>query len=90
MIKECPVIINNEAVSVVNFDGIDIQFPSLGKNVKKVNVKFEDGNYSIVKDEIKVSKPVEKEAETVKEEKPIEVEKKQKKTTRKKRETVDE
>jgi len=89
MIKECPVIINNEAVSVVNFDGIDIQFPSLGKNVKKVNVKFEDGNYSIVKDEIKVSKPIEK-AETVIEEKPVEVEKKQKKTTRKKRETVGE
>lgn len=89
MIKECPVIINNEAVSVVNFDGIDIQFPSLGKNVKKVNVKFEDGNYSIVKDEIKVSKPIEK-AETVIEERPVEVEKKQKKTTRKKRETVGE
>lgn len=90
MIKECPVIMNNEAVSVVSFDGIDIQFPCLGKNIKKVNVKFEDGKYSIVKDEIKVSKPVEKEAETVIEEKPVEVEKKQKKTTRKKRETVDE
>lgn len=90
MIKECPVIMNNEAVSVVSFDGIDIQFSCLGKNIKKVNVKFEDGKYSIVKDEVKVSKSIEKVAETVNREKPVEVEKKQKKTTRKKRETVGE
>ena len=42
MIKECPVIINNKALVVVNFDGIDIQFPPIGKNVKTLNVKFED------------------------------------------------
>lgn len=90
MIKECPVIMNNEAVSVVSFDGIDIQFSCLGKNIKKVNVKFEDGKYSIVKDEVIVSKSIEKVAETVNREKPVEVEKKQKKTTRKKRETVGE
>ena len=49
MIKECPVIMNNDAVTVVRFDGIDIQFPSVKREgVKTLNVKFENGIYSIV------------------------------------------
>lgn len=49
MIKECPVIINNDAVTVVRFDGNDIQFPSVNREgVKTLNVKFENGIYSIV------------------------------------------
>lgn len=52
MIKQCPVIINNGAVTVVSFDGIDIQFPYCFKeDINTLNVKFEDGKYSIV-DEI--------------------------------------
>lgn len=84
MIKECPVIMNNGSVSVVRFDDIDIQFPPVGKNVKTLNVKFEDGNYSIVKnaEEEKKDEPVIKEA--VKEKEEI----KPKKTIRKKRATV--
>lgn len=83
MIKECPVIINNDAVSVVRFDGIDVQFPSVGKNVNKVNVKFENGRYSIVKDveKNKLIKPVEEKSETVEIKK---TEKKSKKTIKKK------
>lgn len=86
MIKECPVIINNKALVVVNFDGIDIQFPPIGKNVKTLNVKFEDGKYSIVKDaekEEKITYPVVEKKEE-------ESEKKPKKTIKKKYVKVDE
>jgi hypothetical protein len=48
MTKECKVTLNNEAVTVVQFDGIEVQFPSIRKNDKTVFVKYEDGNYSIV------------------------------------------
>ena len=48
MVKECPVIINNECVTVVRYDGIDIQFQSVGKDVKTVFVnKDGDGSYHI-------------------------------------------
>ena len=64
MVKECLVTLNNEAVTVVKFDNIDIQFPSIHKNEKTVFVKFEDGKYSIVDKpdgvidtEIKIEKP---------------------------------
>ena len=44
MVKECPVIMNNDAVTVVRFDGNDIQFPSVGQEgAKTLNVKFENG-----------------------------------------------
>lgn len=48
MTKQCPVILNNKAVTVVKFDNIEIQFPSIHKDAKTVFVKFEDGKYTIV------------------------------------------
>jgi len=48
MTKECPVILNNKAVTVVRFDNIEIQFPSINKDAKTVFVKHEDGKYTIV------------------------------------------
>lgn len=48
MIKECPVILNNTAVTVVKFDNIEIQFPSIHKNAEKVFVKYDNGKYAIV------------------------------------------
>lgn len=48
MAKECPVIINNDCVTVVRYDGIDIQFPSVGKDAKSVFVtKHSNGSYHI-------------------------------------------
>lgn len=48
MVKECPVIINNDCVTVVRYDGIDIQFPSVGKDTKSVFVtKHSNGSYHI-------------------------------------------
>ena len=48
MTKQCPVILNNKAVTVVKFDNIEIQFPSIHKDAETVFVKFEDGKYTIV------------------------------------------
>ena len=48
MIKECPIIINNDAVTVVRFGDTDIQFSPIMDDKRTVNVKFENGVYSIV------------------------------------------
>lgn len=48
MIKECSVLLQNEVVTVVRFDNIDIQLPALKHKVKTVFVKNEDGKYTIV------------------------------------------
>lgn len=48
MIKECPVILNNDSVSVVKFGDTEIQFPAIRKEAKTVKVEYEDGKYSIV------------------------------------------
>lgn len=48
MVKDCRVILNNEAVTVVRFDNIDIQFPSIHKESKYVRVLFKDGKYKVV------------------------------------------
>ena len=57
MIKECPVIINNDAVTVVRFGDTDVQLSSIMKDTKTVNVKYENGKYSIV-DHVEEAKPV--------------------------------
>ena len=42
MIKQCPVIINNGAVTVIKFGDIDVQLPYCNKkDIKTLNVKFE-------------------------------------------------
>jgi hypothetical protein len=52
MIKECTVTINNEIVTVVDYEGISVQFPAIKKDVKTVYVKNTNGKYKIVdKDE---------------------------------------
>lgn len=52
MIKECTVTINNEIVTVVDYEGISVQFPTIKKDVKTVYVKNTNGKYKIVdKDE---------------------------------------
>ena len=52
MIKECKVILRNELVMVVLFDGKEIQITSDKQNTTTVFVKLEKGKYSIVsKDE---------------------------------------
>ena len=63
MVKECLVILNNEAVTVVKYDETNIQFPSIKKDAKKVFVNYENGKYSIVDGKYKaenISKPKKK------------------------------
>lgn len=48
MVKECPVILNNEAVTVVRYGEVNVQFPSIKKDAKTVFVDYIDGRYIIV------------------------------------------
>lgn len=48
MVKDCKVILNNSAVTVVRFGDIDVQFPSIKMDEKIVRVLFKDGKYTIV------------------------------------------
>lgn len=51
MVKDCKVILNNEAVTVARFGDIDIQFPSIHRKAKQVRVLFKNGKYKIVNDD---------------------------------------
>lgn len=48
MTKECKVILNNSAVTVVKFGEIEVQLPPIQRNDKKVFVKFENDRYAVV------------------------------------------
>lgn len=57
MIKECNVILNNEAVTVVNFDGVKIQMPSIKRKAETIFVNYENGFYSeCEKPKVKIAK----------------------------------
>jgi len=64
MVKKCKVILNNAAVSVVLFDGKEVQIPSIKSNKSAVFVEFDNGKYRIVtepkKDVVQASTPVAK------------------------------
>lgn len=48
MIKECIIKLNNGAVTVVTYDGIDVQFPAIHKEARTVFVNYENEKYTIV------------------------------------------
>ena len=50
MIKDCRVTLNNECVTVVNFEGIDVQLPSIGRKAEKIKVEYKDGKYTVLPD----------------------------------------
>ena len=62
MVKECKVILNNSAVSVILFDGKEVQIPSIKSDKDTVFVEFNNGKYRIVdepqNDTAPVSMPV--------------------------------
>ncbi len=64
MILECPVIINNNAVTVVKYGNIDVQFPSVRKDVKTLMVKCDNGKYSLVNHVEEIEPVVENETRT--------------------------
>lgn len=49
MIKKCEVILRNDAVCVVDFDGVKVQMPAFKTNEKFVYIEFLDGVYSLSK-----------------------------------------
>lgn len=82
MIKECKVISNNDAVTVVRFGDTDVQLPSIAKDAKTVNVEYNDGKYSVVGHAEKTESEVIEESETTK---PLKIDvKRHKKTIKKK------
>lgn len=48
MTKECKVILNNSAVTVVKFGEIEVQLPPIQRDAKKIFVKFENDRYAVV------------------------------------------
>ena len=50
MIKDCRVTLNNEWVTVVNFEGIDVQLPSIGRKAEKIKVEYKDDKYTVLPD----------------------------------------
>lgn len=69
MALKCPVILNNDAVTVVKYKNIEIQFPAIGRDAKYVNVDFADGKYTIVENKKTENKIESFTAETPKENK---------------------
>lgn len=53
MIQKCPVLLNNDAVTVVSVDGTEVQFPSIHQTLSSVTVLYKNGKYSIVADDYK-------------------------------------
>jgi hypothetical protein len=78
MILKCKVELNNDLVTVINYNGNLVQIPSIkDKNAKFVNVWFNDGHYKVVPEDFVEPLKVVQTEETVKSEK-----KTKKKTTR--------
>ena len=51
MVKRCNVILNNNAITVINYDGKEVQIPSIQRNAKTVNVVLDNGKYIVVDDD---------------------------------------
>lgn len=84
MIKECPILLNNSAVTVVRYEKVEVQFPSIHRKEKTVFVKYENGKYEIVEKPVPAKEPetIPKEA-IMPEEKEVVIKKSQKKIVKK-------
>lgn len=83
MIKNCRVLINNEAVTVIDYDGVKVQIPAINRIAKSVNVIAENGIYSVINDDYVENDILTDEQNTAQS-------KSKKKTTRTKKTTLDE
>jgi len=52
MIKNCSVVINNDAVTVFDYDGNLVQIPSIQRNADSLNIKYENGKYIVLSENI--------------------------------------
>ena len=48
MIKNCKIVSSNDCTTVVRFGDIEVQLPSIGRNVGYVNVEYANGKYRVV------------------------------------------
>ena len=72
MVKECKVLLRNQYVMVVDFDGKEIQMPSDHTDKDTVFVKYENDRYSITCNLEEENKPVKvKSVSKVKEQKKV-------------------
>lgn len=46
--KICRVLLNNELFTVVNYDGIEVQLPSIHRSADYINVEFKDNHYMVI------------------------------------------
>ncbi len=53
MVKECIVKLNNETVTVIEYDGILVQIPAIHREARYVNVILQSGRYIVVDDDYK-------------------------------------
>lgn len=51
MVKNCNVLINNEAVTVIDYDGVQVQIPAIHRDTRTVKVVLENGRYTVVDDD---------------------------------------
>jgi len=82
MVKICKVIQNNQYVTVVRFNGMEIQFPSIKRETDTVKVLAKDGKYTIVADDYVEKELKEEKVEKKSQTKPA-TKKRNKKTTNK-------
>lgn len=61
MIKDCNVLINNDIVTVVRFDCVDVQLPSIHRSAKTIRICYDNGKYSVVDDDYREPEPSEAE-----------------------------
>lgn len=66
MAKKCFVTLNNCAVTVVRYDDIEIQFPSIHKNAEYVYVDYDGERYSIVDEPVDIKCTTKKKSATKK------------------------
>lgn len=60
MIRDCKVLINNDCVTVFDFNGVHVQVPSVNRKADTVKVLLENGTYKIVDDNFKADKEKDK------------------------------
>ena len=59
MVKECPITINNEAVTVAMYDDVAVQFPSIhDKYAQSLKVNYKNNRYTIVDEQKEEPKKV--------------------------------
>ena len=56
MVKKCRVLLNNEEVTVVEYENTKIQFPAVREDIGYVHVEKENGQYFIVDEKVAETK----------------------------------